>query len=67
MPFTTSQHIFNLNNNASGIEIITTNPQKVRNIEDTIIQNIHNNSLFTISDWQLENGALLNVWNIKNR
>ena len=65
MPFTTSQHIFNLNNNASGIEIITTNPQKVRNIEDTIIQNIHNNSLFTISDWQLENGALLNALKVE--
>ena len=65
MPFTTSQHIFNLNNNASGIEIITTNPQKVRNIEDNIIQNIHNNSLFTISDWQLENGALLNALKVE--
>ena len=65
MPFTTSQHIFNLNNNASGIEIITTDPQKVRNIEDTIIQNIHNNSLFTISDWQLENGALLNALKVE--
>ena len=65
IPFATSQHIFNLNNNASGIEIITTDPQKVRNIEDNIIQNIHNNSLFTISDWQLENGALLNALKVE--
>ena len=65
MPFTTSQHIFNYNNSASGIEIITDNPQKVIEIENNVIHNIPNKNLFMISDWQSENGALLNALKVE--
>ena len=65
MPFSTAQRIFNLNNKASSIEIITANPQNIYTIENEIMQTIPNVNTFILSDWQLENGALLNALKVE--
>lgn len=66
MPFSTAQRVFNLNNIASSVEVITTSPQQISDIKTDIFNNItSNNTAFNISDWQLENGALLNALKVE--
>jgi len=62
VPFETAQVIFNLKNDASAIEIITKNPEKVEDIEHEITKK---NRVF-VSDWKIENNALIHALNVES-
>ena len=63
MPFSTAQAVFNLQNNASSLEIITNNPNDVDAVETKILNNYKKQ--FFISDWKVENDALIHALKIE--
>lgn len=67
LPFSAGQRIFNLQNKASSIEIITSNPKNVELIERNIFFHIiKNHKDLYFNDWRFENSALLNALNIES-
>ena len=63
LPFKTAQRIFNMKNNASAIEIITDAPDNLTEIEDKLFKLF--NGKFFITDWKMENNALLHALQVE--
>ena len=61
IPFKTGQIVFNNRDNASSFEIITNNPSEMEEIETTLLQM----NKFYISDWMMENNALLHALKVE--
>ena len=66
LPFSASQRIFNLQNKASSIEIITKDPNNISNITFDIFNKSNINNQLFYSDWQIENQALLNALKVES-
>ena len=64
MPFDTAQKVFNRSGVADNLEIITTNANEIDKVEDEIITKLSKKNLW-LSDWRMENRALLNALNVE--
>ena len=61
IPFKAGQVIFNMKDNASSIEIVTENPEKLDDIE----KEIAGMKKYYIADWKMENSALLHALKVE--
>lgn len=64
VPFKAGQAIFNLQGEASAIEVMTRNPNDVYDIEVDILK-VNEKKNVRLVDWYMENSALLNALNVE--
>lgn len=64
LPFNTAQKVFNLQESASALEVITANPNDVAENTFFLQQQLGRQDLY-FSNWQIENHAMINALNIE--
>ena len=64
VPFKAGQAIFNLQEQASAIEVMTRNPNDINGVELDILK-VNEDKNVRLVDWYMENGALLNALNVE--
>jgi lipoprotein-releasing system permease protein len=64
VPFKAGQAIFNLQEQASAIEVMTRNPNDIYDIELDILK-VNEDKNVRLVDWYMENSALLNALNVE--
>ena len=64
VPFKAGQAIFNLQDQASAIEVMTRNPNDINGVELDILK-VNEDKNVRLVDWYMENSALLNALNVE--